>query len=157
MTVYAGLAQGENREELKKQLDQVTSIFNFTAKQVPQGNVPLAEELIRINKWLFNAWRDYNAGRLFDARIKVNTLYQMLGNLGRKIGDLKAGGKKELERAKAGSSFINQVLGTFGLKSEREIYRPDVPGSKVADFLGSVPPWALPAGAGLLLFLLVRR
>jgi len=151
-----GQAEAENRTVLRQDLERVSQVYQFTSQQLPPGNVPLTDALIRTSKWLQNAWADFNAGRLFDARVKVNTLYHMLADLGKRIGLAKAGGTKELERTKAGSSFLNQVLVALGFKSESEVYRPDVPGGDAADLIGGMLPWAIPAG-GLLLFLLLRR
>jgi hypothetical protein len=75
---------------------------------------------------------------LRNARIKLATLERTVPAFGWQVGDAIAGGKKALEEAEKGSSFLNQVLGATGM------LRPDSETADAFQFGG----WAVALAAG---------
>jgi len=153
-----GLGQGAEdpgvlANDIANDIVRVFQMFQGALQRLPSGNAALAREAMLIQNWFNGANADMSKRDFRNARIKVNTLYELVMGFSKRVGEATIPGAAEQRRAEAGGSALTQVLSTFGLIPETGFYRPDVP---AADAIGKLG-WLIPAAAGVALFFATRK
>lgn len=158
--VGLGAQNLEDPATLKTDFDRAYQVFMATMNRLPaQPSADLVQRATILSNWIQSASSAMASSNWHDARVKINTIYGLLGDFSARVGQATVAGKTAQTEAESGSSFLRQVGVLLGVTPSSGTYVPDVPGSKAADLFGIVAqyPWAIPAGAGLLLYLLLKR